>query len=122
MYKDYDLDVSKTAFYQNGKVYTIDFKFAYEEDTKLAEEVIYTQKFEHNWVVQVDTTEGNWAVRDYMEYTETKDVKKTAYDHVKGDYFVSKTVSSFEATIKTKEHKAKPVKLDKYEALGFDAI
>ena len=122
MYKYFGVDVSKSAFYQNGKVYTIDFKAKYEEDQKVAEEVIYTNTEEMNWTVQIDTTEGNWAVKYFMESTETREVKKTYSQFVEGDKYVSKTVGSYEVIMKTKEHKAKAVKLDKYAALGFDAI
>lgn len=112
-----DEEKAKYKFYENGNIFTVEYKSEKEDEHKDGEDVvIYKTKTSNYSKIQLDLTDGAWKLKMYQEDTiETEYVKDDEdYDHLAGEKIVDKRLSMADG-----EAKYKSVKLKAVDTAGY---
>ena len=111
-----DEEKKNYKFYQNGEIYTIEYK------SSQIKEVKGDRKTKTNtiWKVQLDFTEGKWSGKEYsLQEVEIEYLKKQE-DFAKGDVTKATYEKSRENTIVLKDVKLKNEDVSKYKLIPID--
>lgn len=111
-----DEEKKNYKFYQNGEIYSIEYKSSQTKEVK-GDRKTRTNTL---WKVQLDFTEGKWSGKEYsLEEVEIEYLKKQE-DFAKGDITKATYEKASENTIILKDVKLKNEDVSKYKLIPID--